>query len=74
MRIKVKVVPKSSRERVEEAGGYLKVFLRDPPQKGKANRRLVEVLAEYFQVKKYLVRIVRGEYSREKIVEVDETK
>ena len=39
--------------------------------RGRANRRLVEVLSDHFKVSKSRVSIVKGEKSREKIVEID---
>ena len=70
MILTVKVVPKASRVRVKEEPGLLKVYLTSPAQDGKANAQLVEVLATHFGTRKYLVRIVRGESSRTKTVEI----
>jgi len=40
------------------------------PQKGKANRELIEKISKHFDVPKSNVRIVSGEKSRKKLVEV----
>ncbi len=71
MKIRVKVVPKSSRVSVSEENGWLKVRLTAAPEKGKANKQLVDVLAEYYHVSKSRVRIVSGKTSQEKIVEIE---
>ena len=70
MRIKIKVIPGAKKERVERGPDFLKVYLTQPPVEGKANKRLIEVLAEHFDVKKYQVNIVAGHKSRQKIVEI----
>jgi uncharacterized protein (TIGR00251 family) len=71
--LKVKVVPGA--RRTEIAGRYddgLKVRVAAPPEDGKANRALVEVLARELGVKDGAVRIVRGHSSAQKLVEIDE--
>lgn len=45
--------------------------MQAPALDGRANKAVVEVLAEFYKVKKSSVRIIRGEKSREKVVEVD---
>jgi len=60
----------SSKNRVVKEGEKLKVYVNSPAADGKANKTLIDVLAEFFSVKKNVVRIVRGEKSREKTVEV----
>ncbi len=70
MLIKVKVVPKSSRNQVKEEGGLLKVYLTVAPEKGKANKALVDMLARYYRVSKSSIVIIRGEHSHHKTIEV----
>jgi uncharacterized protein (TIGR00251 family) len=70
MQIKVKVVPKSSKVSVEEKDGVFHVKLTAPPEKGKANKQLVEVLAKHFGVKKSSVKILKGGTSHNKVVEI----
>lgn len=68
----VKVIPRSSRNQVQEiAPGDLKVKLMAPPVDGKANEALIEVLAKHFGVKKGQIRILRGETSQNKMIEID---
>lgn len=70
MRIKVKVIPRAKKEKVLKENESWKVYVREPAVEGKANRRLIEVLAELFNTKKVNINILRGEKSREKIVEI----
>ncbi len=73
MKIEVKVHPRSSRSKVEERGeGKYEVWVCSPPERGKANREVIELLADYFGVKKGDIRIVSGEKAKKKIIEVRE--
>jgi uncharacterized protein (TIGR00251 family) len=72
--IRVKVTPKSSKT---ELVGYLpdgtwKIRIAAAPEKGKANRALLEFLADRLGVAKSRIRIVSGETSRLKRIHVDE--
>ena len=70
-RYRVRVQPRASRERVEPTGdGGLKVYVSAPPERGKANERVIRVLAEYFGCRRSAVRIVGGLRGRDKVVEI----
>lgn len=72
VRFTVRVQPRASRSEVVGAhGGALKVRLQAPPVDGAANEALVELLAESLGVPRRAVRIVAGESSRSKTVDVD---
>jgi uncharacterized protein (TIGR00251 family) len=72
MKINIRVVPKASRREVKtEENGTLKVYLTRPAVDGEANAQLIEVLAKYFQVKKYDIEILQGLRSRNKVVEIN---
>jgi len=68
MRIKVKLHPSSSREKIEklEENNY-EVWLKEKPIENKANEKLVRILKKYF---KKQVKIKSGLTSRNKIIEV----
>jgi len=71
IRFKVKVQPKSSSN--EFAGLYhdaLKIKLTAQPSEGKANKALIDFLADWFGVKKSQVEIVSGQLSNIKIIKV----
>ncbi len=73
--LKVRVEPRSSRaEVVGWLGDSLKVKLTAAPVDGAANKQLVEVLSDYFGVKKSAVRILRGGSSKNKLVEIEGLK
>lgn len=70
MRLNIKVIPNAKQNKIVEEVGRFKVYLTAPPVGGKANKALIEFLAEHFGVKKNQIKIVRGEKSREKVVVV----
>jgi uncharacterized protein (TIGR00251 family) len=70
--LKVKVVPGARRtEVVGRHGDGIKVRVAVPPEGGRANDAMIEVLAEKLGVKPGALRIVRGRTSPQKVVEVD---
>lgn len=69
--IEVKITPNARKNSVEEDGERYKVYVMAPAVDGKANKALVELLSEYFDVKKSSVSIVRGETNRIKIVKIE---
>jgi uncharacterized protein len=67
----VRVIPRASRDAVDgEFQGALKVRLTAPPADNRANEALRRFLAERLNVSAAAVRILRGEKSRSKRVEV----
>ena len=72
MRIEIKVFPKSSRNELVEKNGLFKAYITEAPEKGKANKAVMGLVAEKFNVSKNKVTIVRGMKNRNKIVEVDD--
>ena len=71
MRLVIKVTPNSKRsEFIGFSAGAFKLKLKAPPVDGKANKALVEFLADYFQIKKSEISIIHGETSRDKVVEL----
>jgi len=71
MILNVRVVPKASKNLVKKEEDYLKVYLTKPAQNGLANTQLIALLAEYLNIKKYQVKIIKGKRSRDKLVEIN---
>ncbi len=71
MRISVKVQPRASREEIQEISDGLKVYLKESATDGKANEALRRVLGKHFNVAKSFVTIIRGEQSRNKVIEIN---
>jgi len=72
VRFSVRVQPRASKTELAGIhGDALKIRLSAPPVDGAANDALVEFLAETFAVPRRNVRLVSGESSRSKIVEIE---
>lgn len=70
---KVRAHPGARRTGVEEIGEReFKVHVCARPEKGEANREVVEALADHLGLSISRIRIVRGAKSRVKLVEVDQ--
>lgn len=70
MKINIKVFPGASREELVEKDGILKAYIKAPPDKGKANKALIALIAREYKVRKADIRIVRGLTARNKTVEI----
>ena len=68
--VKIFVIPSSKVEGIEEGDGLLIVRVRAPSEKGKANKRLVKLLAKYYGVPMSSIKIVRGLTARNKTVKI----
>lgn len=56
---------------VKKENDVFKVYLTSPAQEGLANKHLIEILAIHFGVKKYDIKIKKGEKSRDKLIEIN---
>jgi uncharacterized protein len=67
----VRVQPRASKDEIAgEIAGALKIRLQAPALEGRANEALIEFLAELLKTPKAAVRILNGEHSRIKRVEI----
>ena len=66
----IRVIPKAKQTKVVEESWGLKVYVTAAPEKGKANKAVVEVLANHFGVQKDQIRFITGLRSRNKVVEI----
>jgi uncharacterized protein (TIGR00251 family) len=68
----VKVQARSKSPGIERlTDGSLRVRVLAPPEKGKANREVLERLAEYLDISTSRLKIVRGEASSSKWIKVE---
>jgi hypothetical protein len=83
MKITILVKPGAKEEKVEKCeivalgamtrhstGNCLKVHVKEPAKEGRANWAVERLLAAYFKVPPSRVRIISGQTSRKKIVEI----
>ncbi|MEM3572888.1 MAG: DUF167 domain-containing protein [Nitrososphaeria archaeon] len=67
------VIPNSKRPKIiKTAENKFKVRVDAPPIKNKANKRLIEIISAYFNVKKSQIKIIYGLNSRSKRIEIEQ--
>lgn len=72
VRLAVQLTPGAKKnEVIGVLGNELKIRLQAPPIEGRANAALVRYLADCLDVPKSRVRVVHGQTSRHKVVEID---
>jgi uncharacterized protein len=74
MRHSIRVIPKAKQNKVVVEKDRLKVYLTSPAIEGRANEALIQILADYLKVRKSEIRIIRGEKSRDKLIQVGEIR
>jgi uncharacterized protein len=72
MKISIRVKTNSRKNEVVETGpGAYAVSVAVPPVEGKANKKIIELLSEYFHKPKRCFTIIRGEKGKDKVIEVE---
>lgn len=73
MTIRVKVIPKSSKDEIagELEDGTWKIKVTAAPERGKANAAVCELIAAHFRIPKSRVVVASGQTSHLKQVRVD---
>lgn len=75
VRLEIKVQPRSSRNQIAGVqDGILKIKLTAPPVDGEANLALIEYLSSLLGVPKRSINLIKGEISRNKLVEINGIK
>lgn len=72
MKVSVRVKPNSKKESVvrDETTGILLVRVNAPPADGKANQRVIELLAEFFNRPKSSFELLHGASGKNKIFKI----
>jgi hypothetical protein len=68
--IQVKVIPNAKKNELKMDGTRFKAYVTVPPIEGKANRVLINILAQYFSCKRTQIKIIRGERSKNKFIKI----
>jgi uncharacterized protein (TIGR00251 family) len=70
--IQIKVAPSSGKQKIIlDKSENLKFYLKSPPEKGKANKELIDLLAEKLSCSKNSIEIVGGLTSRTKKIKIE---
>ncbi|MCX6730916.1 MAG: DUF167 domain-containing protein [Candidatus Roizmanbacteria bacterium] len=74
MKIFVKVKPKAREEKIIKIDSthYL-VHIKEAPEKGKANKAVIERMSEYYNIPKSHFKIISGLTSKQKSIEITTT-
>ena len=71
MKLSIKVIPSSSKDCIAGwLGDTLKIKVKAPPEKGKANQSVINVLEKHLNLPKDCIEISRGVTSSKKIIEI----
>ena len=71
MIINVRVIPRARQNKITlDENGRVRVHTVAVPADGQANDAVIKMLAEYFDVPKSSIEIVRGATSRDKVIRV----
>ncbi|MBT5820147.1 MAG: DUF167 domain-containing protein [Candidatus Magasanikbacteria bacterium] len=70
--IEIKVLPKSSKNSVvfDAEKNIYKIKITEVPEKGKANKKVIELLSKYLHTPKTSITIIRGKTSKNKVVKI----
>ena len=68
LRVAVRVTPRASRARLAGVDGRLRAWVTAPPEDGRANEALRELVARSLDLALWEVQIIAGERSREKVL------
>lgn len=70
--IDIKVVPSSSRQTVTiDKQGHIKIYLNAPPERGLANKELIQLLAKKLRIAQHTITIIAGTTGRKKRIKID---
>ena len=71
MKIFVKVKPKAKEEKGQKISDTnFKVWVKEAPEKGRANLAVIKALADYFKTSQSSIKIASGSRSKLKIIEI----
>jgi len=70
MYIRVKAFPDAKKEHVEVDGERLRIFVREPAQDNRANKRIAELVAQYHGIPVDAVRLISGHHGPNKLFSI----
>ncbi len=74
--IRVKIIPRSPKNEIteiikdEEGEETIKIRIKAPPEKGKANAELIKFLSKTFNIKRDTISIISGKTDRLKLIKI----
>ena len=73
MKITVKVKPNARENSIKQLEtGIFEVKVSVPPEKGKANQKVIELLSKELKIAKSRISLIKGETSKEKLFIIED--
>ncbi len=70
--IEVKVKPNSKQQKIQEISDKLfEIWVKSRPERGKANKELIKLIADHFKVQQNQIKIIQGLKSRNKTIKIN---
>jgi uncharacterized protein YggU (UPF0235/DUF167 family) len=71
MLIKVKAFPFSKKDKiVKKSNDSFDVFVEAKPERNMANKRIIELLSEYFELSQHKIKMIKGFKNSNKIFDI----
>ena len=67
----IKVIPNAKKNLIKQEPERLKIYVTSPPIDNKANSQIIKLLADYYNLKKTDISIIRGAKSSLKTVKIN---
>ena len=71
IRLRLYVKPSSKTEKIEIEEHYISISINAAPEKGKANKEIIEILSKKLKINCSAFSIISGQKSRDKIIEIE---
>ena len=72
-KISLRVIPRAKQNKIDvDESGVYRIHITAVPVDGAANAAVIKMLAEYFNIPKSQIKIVRGCAARDKLIEIPE--
>ena len=69
--IRIKIFPGTKKERIEiVTDDKFDIYVKEKPEQGRANTRMIELLARHFGISDKKFKIIKGSKTRNKIVKI----
>lgn len=73
MIIRVKVFPHSKRDEIVQVSeNFFEIKVKAKPVMGEANKRVIEILSNFFKIPESKIRVIKGFRERNKILEIND--
>ena len=70
--IDIKVIPSSGRQNFfTDKSGKLKCYLKNPPEKGKANEEVLKLISKKLRLSRECVKLMRGSRTTKKRIKIE---